>query len=306
MLKGSFVALITPFKNGKVDEKKIRELVEWHISEGTSGIVPVGTTGESSTLSYKEHARVIEVVVRSVRKRIPVIAGAGSNSTDEAILLSREAKKLGVDAILSVNPYYNRPTQEGLNAHFSAIARAVRIPMVLYNIPSRTGVNLLPSTIIRLAKENKNIIGVKESTGSMDQTTEIIEALGQQFTVISGDDSLTLPLMAIGAKGVISVVANLVPGAIAEMCSLALNEEFHAARSIHLSLYPLIKAMFLETNPAPIKAAMAEAGLIRDASLRLPLVTVTSGTLEKVKAAMKKYGVGRIELNVPGKGGSRG
>ncbi len=291
MFKGSFVALITPFKNGQINEKKLVELVEWHLSEGTNGLVPVGTTGESATLSHEEHARVIEIVTKAARKRIPVIAGAGSNSTKEAIDLTGHAKEMGVDAVLSVNPYYNRPTQEGLKAHFSAIAESVNIPIVLYNIPSRTGVSLTPDTIADLASNHKNIVGVKESTGIMDQTTEILEKTDGSFCVLSGDDSLTLPLMAIGAQGVISVAANLVPKEIVELVQLVLHQKYEEARALHLKLFPLIKALFIETNPGPVKAAMFEAGLIEDDSLRLPMVSVTPEHRAAIKAAMRKFGV---------------
>ncbi len=291
MFAGSFVALITPFRNGKIDEKKLHELVEWQIAQKTSGIVPVGTTGESATLSHEEHARVIKLVVRAVKKRVPVIAGAGSNSTAEAISLSQEARKLGADAVLSVNPYYNRPTQEGLRAHFSAVARAAGLPVVLYNIPSRTGVNLSVDTIVSLAENNKNIVGVKESTGSLDQASEIIQRLGKKFFVLSGDDSLTLPLMSVGAIGVISVAANLVPRAVADLVSSCLIHDFQRAQEIHLKLFPLVKSLFIETNPAPVKAAMREAGLIKDESLRLPMVTISSATRQKVKAAMRAFRV---------------
>jgi 4-hydroxy-tetrahydrodipicolinate synthase len=291
MFKGSFVALITPFKNGNINEKKIVELVEWHISEGTSGLVPVGTTGESSTLSTEEHARVIEIVTKAARKRVPVIAGAGSNSTKEAIDLTLHAKEIGVDAVLSVNPYYNRPTQEGLIAHFSAIARAADLPIVLYNIPSRTGVSLSPDTIVTLAQGNKNIVGVKESSGSMDQATEIKQRLGDSFCLLSGDDSLTLPMMAIGAGGIISVAANLVPKAISTLCTAMLQGKYDEARKQHYRLFPLVKSLFIETNPGPVKAAMLEAGLIDDESLRLPMVTIKPETRKKVLSAMKEFGV---------------
>ncbi len=291
MFKGSFVALVTPFKDGRIDEGKIRDLVEWHIAQKTSGIVPVGTTGESATLSHKEHARVIEVVVRAVKKRVPVIAGAGSNSTHEAISLTQEAQRLGADAVLSVNPYYNRPTQEGLRAHFGTIAKSVNIPVVLYNIPFRTGVNLAVDTMVQLAEENKNIVGVKESTGSMDQTSEIIKRLGKRFFVLSGDDSLTLPLMSIGGSGVISVVANLVPRAVSEMVSAWEKGDADDALKMHLKLFPLIKSLFIESNPAPIKAAMQDAGLIDDGSLRLPMVSVTDDTRKKIRKAMKDFGI---------------
>lgn len=291
MFKGSFVALITPFKNGKLDEKKIQELVEWHIAEKTSGLVPVGTTGETATLSHQEHERVIEVVVKAAKKRVPVIAGAGSNSTEEAISLSRRAQALGADAILSVNPYYNRPTQEGLRAHFGAVAKSVKIPVVLYNIPFRTGVNLAVDTMVRLTEDHSNIVGVKESTGSMDQASEIVQRLGKRFFVMSGDDSLTLPLMAVGATGIISVAANLVPRAISDLCAVWERGNIAEAQRLHWKLFPLIKSLFIETNPGPIKAAMQEAGLIKDASLRLPMVTIAKDTRAKVRQAMKEYGL---------------
>ena len=289
MFAGSFVALITPFKNGRIDEKKLHELVDWQIAEKTSGIVPVGTTGESATLSHEEHARVIKIVVRAAKKRVPVIAGAGSNSTAEAISLSREARQLGADAVLSVNPYYNRPTQEGLRAHFSAVAKAAGLPVVLYNIPSRTGVSLSVDTIVHLSEKNKNIVGVKESTGSLDQSTEIIQRLGRKFFVLSGDDSLTLPLMSVGAIGVISVAANLVPRAIADLVASCLIHDYQRAQDLHLKLFPLVKSLFLETNPGPIKAAMREAKLIADERLRLPMVTVSEETRRKIKSAMKEF-----------------
>ncbi|MBV9080597.1 MAG: 4-hydroxy-tetrahydrodipicolinate synthase, partial [Elusimicrobia bacterium] len=274
MFKGSLVALITPFKEGRVDDRKLQELVEWHISERTNGLVPMGTTGESATLSYEEHYHVIDVVVKQARKRVPVIAGAGSNSTHEAIDLTKESARLGADAVLSVNPYYNKPTQEGLFAHFTAIAKASPVPVVLYNIPSRSSVQLSVDTIVKLAEKNQNIVGVKESTGSIDVASEIIQRLGKKFFVISGDDSLTLPLMSVGATGIISVVANLVPRAVSEMCEAVLANDWNKAREHHLKLFPLVKAMFIETNPGPVKAAMKEAGLLDDESLRLPMVSV--------------------------------
>lgn len=289
MFSGSYVALITPFKNGRVDDKKITELVEWHIAERTSGIVPVGTTGESATLSHAEHEHVIKVVVRAAKKRVPVIAGAGSNATDEAISLSRKARLLGADAVLSVNPYYNRPTQEGLYKHFSAVAKAAGLPVILYNIPSRTGVTVTVDTMVRLAEKHKNIVGVKESTGSVDHTSAIIEKLGNRFFVLSGDDSLTLPLMSVGASGVISVAANLVPRAVSELVSAAIIQDYVRAKEIHLKMFPLVKSLFIETNPGPIKAAMKEAGLIKDESLRLPMVTITDETRKQVKAAMRDF-----------------
>lgn len=291
MFKGSFVALVTPFKNGRIDEERLSSLVEWHIRRGTSGLVPVGTTGESSTLSHKEHARVIEVVVKAARRRVPVIAGAGSNSTDEAISLTREARALGADAVLSVNPYYNRPTQEGLKRHFSAIAKAVPLPIVLYNIPSRTGVNMMPATVAALSKAHRNIVGIKEATGVIDQASEIRELLGPDFCILSGDDSLTLPLMAVGATGVISVTANIAPADIQALCAKALKGDFKGARALHGRLFPLSKSLFIETNPAPVKAAMKELGLISDDAVRLPLAPVSADTRLKIRAALKAYGL---------------
>jgi len=291
MFKGSFVAIVTPFKDGKIDEKKLKELVEWHIAEGTNGFVPSGTTGESATLSHLEHEKVVEIVVKAVRKRVPVIAGAGSNSTAEAISLSRRAEELGADAVLSVSPYYNRPTPEGLIAHFTTIAKSVRIPMVLYNIPSRTGVNIAPDTMVLMVEKAKNIIGVKESAGSVDQATEIRCKLGDKFLILSGDDSLTLPLMSVGASGVISVAANIVPQDVSRLCSLISEGKFGEARELHLKLFPLVKALFLETNPAPVKAAMKELGLIDEEYLRLPLVQVKDDTRAKIKAAIRNFGV---------------
>lgn len=291
MFKGSFVALVTPFKNGSINEKKLMELVEWHIAEKTDGLVPVGTTGESATLSHEEHARVIEVVTKAARKRIPVIAGTGSNSTKEAIDLTGHAKDLGVDGVLSVNPYYNRPTQDGLIAHFSAIAQTVNIPVVLYNIPSRTGVNLNPESVVELVNKNKNIVGIKEATGSMDQASEIRQRTPDSFCILSGDDSLTLPLMSIGASGVISVAANMIPGDISKLCRLVFEGKFKEAKELHLKLFPLIKSLFIETNPSPLKTAMFEAGLIDDESMRLPMVNVKADTRKKIIAAMKDYGV---------------
>ena len=291
MFKGSYVALVTPFKDGEVDEKKLQELVEWHIAEKTHGFVPVGTTGEATTLSYEEHYKVIDIVVKQAKKRVPVMAGAGSNSTREAIELTTEIAKLGVDAVLSVNPYYNKPTQEGLKAHFAAIAKASPVPIVLYNIPGRSAVQLNVETIVAIAEKHQNVVAVKEATGSLDVSTEIIARLGKKFSVISGDDSLTLPIMSVGGIGVISVVANLVPRAVSDMCTAVVDGDWVKARELHLRLYPLVKAMFIESNPQPIKAAMKEAGLISSDEVRLPLVQVSADTRRKVIEAMKDFGV---------------
>lgn len=289
MFQGSIVALVTPFKQGELDEKALRDLVEFHIAEGTNAIVPCGTTGESATLSHEEHCRVIEIVIDQAKKRVPVIAGAGSNSTKEAIFLTEHAKKSGADAVLSITPYYNKPTQEGLFQHFKTIAEHVDIPMVLYNVPGRTGVNMLPETVVRLSKV-KNIVGVKEASGSLDQAGAIIHNASESFDVISGEDSLTFPMMAMGAKGVISVVANVAPKKMAQMCKAVLNNNMLEARKLHYELLDLSKAVFYETNPIPAKKAVYLMGLMEN-EIRLPLVEMTKENTEKLKTVMKNLGI---------------
>jgi 4-hydroxy-tetrahydrodipicolinate synthase len=290
MFRGSIVAIVTPFKNGKVDEQKLRDLIEFQIKNGTSGIVPCGTTGESATLSFEEHDRVIEITIEQAKKRAPVIAGTGSNSTEEAIMLTKHAAKAGADASLQVSPYYNRPTQKGLYEHFKAIAGSVKIPIILYNIASRTGVNIEPETIARLARDCKNIIGVKEASGNLDQMSRIKQLCGENFDLISGDDSLTLPILGIGGTGIISVVANIVPGDVANLVSEFEKGNIKKAQQIHYKLLPLIRAVFLETNPIPVKTAM---GLLRmcEPDLRLPMCAMSPENLEKLKAALKDYGL---------------
>jgi 4-hydroxy-tetrahydrodipicolinate synthase len=290
MFRGSIVAIVTPFKNGKVDEQKLRDLIEFQIKNGTSGIVPCGTTGESATLSFEEHDRVIEITIEQAKKRAPVIAGTGSNSTEEAIMLTKHAAKAGADASLQVSPYYNRPTQKGLYEHFKAIAGSVKIPIILYNIASRTGVNIEPETIARLARDCKNIIGVKEASGNLDQMSRIKALCEPNFDLISGDDSLTLPILGIGGTGIISVVANIVPGDVANLVSEFEKGNIKKAQQIHYKLLPLIRAVFLETNPIPVKTAM---GLLRmcEPDLRLPMCAMSPEILEKLKAALKDYGL---------------
>ena len=288
MFEGSMVAIVTPFKNGKVDEKKLKELVEFHIKNGTSAIVPCGTTGESSTLSYEEHEHVIEVVIRSANKNVPVIAGTGSNNTAEAVMLTRHAKKSGADASLQISPYYNRPTQEGLYQHFKKIAESVDLPIILYNIASRTGVNILPETIQRLSRI-KNIIGVKEASGNLDQMSQIHALCGKDFDLISGDDSLSLPILAIGGTGVISVISNIVPKDVADMVSKFKKGDIDGARKMHYKLLPLVKAIFIETNPGPVKTAMALLGMIDDGSMRLPMASMSGENLARLKKALKDY-----------------
>ncbi|MDD5428067.1 MAG: 4-hydroxy-tetrahydrodipicolinate synthase [Candidatus Omnitrophica bacterium] len=285
--KGSMVALVTPFKNNKVDEKTLKELIEFHIKNGTSALVPCGTTGESATLNYEEHDKVIELTIQFTRGRVPVIAGTGSNSTDEAIALTKHAKKAGADASLQVNPYYNRPTQKGLYLHFKAIAEAVDIPIILYNIASRTGVNVEPETFAKLAGI-KNIIGVKEASGSLEQMSRIKKLCPKDFLLISGDDALTLPVMAIGGVGIISVVANIIPRDVADMCAAFEKGDLKKAESLHYKMLPLIKAMFVETNPIPVKTAM---GLMKLSSpeMRLPLCDMMPENREKLVKALKEY-----------------
>lgn len=267
MFTGSFVALVTPFQDGKVDVDKLEELVDLHVEAGTNGIVPCGTTGESATLTHDEHELIINAVVKRADGRIPVLAGTGSNSTAEAIRLTRFARKVGADGALLITPYYNKPTQRGLVAHFEAVAKETDIPILLYNVPSRTGVNMLPEAVIKCSRF-PNIIGIKEASGNIDQSVEILR--GSEMTVLSGDDSLTLPLMAVGARGVVSVAANVAPTMIVDLVDLALAGDFHGARDVHLRLFPLFKALFVETNPIPVKAAMAIQGRIGP-ELRLPL-----------------------------------
>lgn len=290
MFKGSIVAIVTPFKNGKVDETRFRDLIEFQIKNGTSGIVPCGTTGESATLSFEEHEKVIEITVEQVKKRVPVIAGTGSNSTEEAIMLTRHAEKAGADASLQVSPYYNRPTQRGLFEHFKAVASVVKIPIILYNIASRTGVNIEPETIARLAGACKNIAGVKEASGSLDQMSRIKQLCPPDFTLLSGDDSLTLPVLSIGGTGVISVVANIVPKDTASLIEEFRKGNVKKAQELHYKLLPLIKAVFLETNPIPIKTAM---GLLKmcEADLRLPMCSMSEENREKLEKALANYGL---------------
>jgi 4-hydroxy-tetrahydrodipicolinate synthase len=287
VFEGSLVALVTPFKKGKVDFGKLRELVDWHVDQGTDGLVPVGTTGESPTVTMEEHKKIIEVVVKQAAGRIPVIAGAGANATHEALELTRFAKSAGADATLQVTPYYNKPTQEGLYRHFALLAEKVNLPIVLYNVPGRTSVTMAPSTIARLAKL-KNIVAIKEATGSMDQTSEILSLC--DITILSGDDSLTLPLMAIGAKGVISVAANIVPRDVHELTSAVMVSDFGEALEIHQKLFPLCRAMFFETNPIPVKTAM---GILKLCSpeMRLPMCEMGTEARTRMEKAMKEYGL---------------
>lgn len=289
MFKGSIVALITPFINGAVDEETLRQLVEFQIENGTDGIVACGSTGEASTLDYDEHMKVIDIVIQQTNKRVPVIAGTGSNSTAEAIELTQKAKKLGADGVLLVTPYYNKPSQEGLYLHYKAIADAVAIPQVLYNVPGRTGVNMLPSTVARLA-DHPAIVAIKEATGSLQQASEVLELCGDKLDVISGDDYITFPIMACGGTGVISVVANIMPREVAALVDSYFDGNMEEARRLHLYLLNISNAMFIETNPVPVKAAVALMGKCRD-ELRLPLAPLSDANHATLSLVMKSYGL---------------
>ncbi|NKE70526.1 4-hydroxy-tetrahydrodipicolinate synthase [Candidatus Manganitrophus noduliformans] len=289
MFHGSIVAIVTPFKKGKVDEKAFGELIDFHLRSGTHGIVPCGTTGESATLSHEEHKRVVELAVKMAGGRIPVIAGTGSNSTEEAIAFTRHAKAAGAAGALLITPYYNKPTQEGLYQHYKAVAKGVDLPLVLYNIPGRTGVNMLPATVARLM-EFDNIIGIKEGTGSLQQISDLVQLCGERLVILSGDDFTALPTMAVGGKGVISVTANIAPADMAQMIEAAERGDYGRAKKLHDQLYPLHQVMFVETNPIPVKAALALMGKCAD-EVRLPLWRMSDENFKKLKAALKRYGL---------------
>lgn len=281
---GSLTALITPFARDAVDEAALRSLVEFQISEGTAGLVPCGTTGETATLTIAEQDLVIAAVVEQTAGRVPVIAGAGTNCTRTTIECTLRARALGADAALLVTPYYTKPTQDGLIAHFAAVAEASDFPLVLYNVPGRTGVNLLPETVARLA-QIPSIIGIKEASGVLDQVSQIVLETPNDFVVLSGDDSLTLPIMSVGGRGVISVASNIVPGAVARLTRACRDGDFHSARLVHLSLFDLCRAMFVETNPVPVKAAAGLLGLCQP-DARLPLAPLSDTGYRRVQAAL--------------------
>lgn len=289
MFSGSMVALVTPFKDGKVDWPSLEGLVEFHITSGTHGIVPCGTTGESATLDPKEHHEIIERVIRAVNKRVPVIAGTGSNSTAEAVELTRGAEKAGADGALMISPYYNRPTQEGIYQHYKKVASAVGIPIIVYNIPGRTGSKIEPETLARLSEIN-NVAGVKEATGSVDQAIDVIRLCGDNLAVYSGEDSLTFSLMALGGRGVISTVANVAPKDMSQLTDACLKGNWEKARQLQFKLMPLIRAVFLETNPIPIKTALSLMGKCT-AELRLPLTPMSEGNCQKLKQSMADFGL---------------
>lgn len=289
-IEGAIVAIVTPFINGKVDEEGLKSLIEFQIKNGTHGIVPCGTTGESATLNFDEHKRVIELTVETVAGRIPVIAGTGANNTAEAIELTESAKSAGADAVLSVVPYYNKPSQEGLFRHYKNITEAVDIPLILYNVPTRTVADMLPATIARCAEELKNVIGIKEATGSLNRISEIISLCPKNFIVLSGDDFTSMPTVLIGGKGVISVTSNVEPEGMAQMMEAALAGDLARANELHYKLFPLMGSMFCYPSPAPAKKALELMGKIRSSEVRLPLTSIPEDEIIKVKRALHKAG----------------
>lgn len=288
MFKGAITAIVTPFKNGQVDYVAYEKLVKFQIKGKIDGIVPCGTTGESATLSYDEHNKVVEMTVKLVNKKVSVIAGTGANSTDEALELTAHAKKVGADASLQVTPYYNKPSQEGLYKHFKKIAENIDIPIILYNVPGRTGVNLLPETVLRLS-QIPNIIGIKEASGNINQVTEICRSVKKKnFSVLSGDDSLTIPILSVGGVGVISVASNIVPSKISKMVALYLKGDVKKAVDLHYELYPLMQSLFIETNPVPVKAALSLMEMINN-EVRLPLSELSDANMAKLKNVLANY-----------------
>lgn len=285
MFTGSIVALVTPFKNGAVDYEAFAELIEFQICGGTNGILPCGTTGESATLSHEEHDQVVEFVVGKVAGRVPVIAGSGSNCTREALRLTGHAKEAGADGALVITPYYNKPTQRGLQYHYEHLAKEVDIPIVIYNVPGRTGVSIAPETVASLAKL-PNIVAIKEASGSLEQVSQIISRC--DIAVLSGDDSLTFPIMALGGKGVVSVVANILPGPVAEMVSSFSEKDIEGARTLHYELYQMSRILFVETNPIPVKAALAMMGKIKE-EYRLPLCQMSDENRSRLERILKDY-----------------
>jgi 4-hydroxy-tetrahydrodipicolinate synthase len=289
MFSGSIVAMVTPFRGGKVDWENLAALVDFHVESGTTGIVACGTTGESATLNHAEHLDVVKAVVKAARNRIPVIAGTGSNSTQEAVYLTQEAEKAGADGALLISPYYNRPTQEGIYQHYKKVAESAGIPLIVYNIPARTGSKIEPETLARMA-QIKNIAGVKEATGSVDQAIDVMRLSHGQMAVYSGEDSLTFSLMALGGKGVVSTVANIAPRAMADLTQACLRGDWDKGRELQFKLLPLIRSLFIETNPIPVKTALSLMGKCTP-ELRLPLTPMSEGALKILKKAMSDFGL---------------
>jgi len=290
MFSGTYTAIVTPFKNGKIDETALEKLVKAQIRGGVDGIVPVGTTGESPTVSYEEHIKIVGLSVKFAAGKIKVLAGTGANSTNEAIYLTKGAEEAGADGSLQVAPYYNKPTQEGLFQHFHAVARATKLPIVLYSVPGRCGVEIGVETVNRLAHDSVNIVGIKEAGGSADRVSQLRAALGPKFTILSGDDSLTLPFMSVGAHGVISVASNIIPREVSHMVKAFAMGKLDVAQKLHHKFYPVFKDLFVETNPIPVKAALAMMGLIQE-EYRLPLVPMSSKNRDILRATLKACGL---------------
>ena len=288
MFEGVFTALVTPFRDGELDEPALRELVELQVAAGVDGVAPCGSTGEAATLSHAEHGRVVQIVVETARRRIQVLAGTGSNNTRESIELTRHAKRVGADGALLISPYYNKPTQEGIVAHYTAIARDTTFPLVVYNIPGRTASNILPSTLARLA-DVEHVVGVKEACGDIAQISEVVALCPETFVVLSGDDALTLPVLAVGGRGVISTASNIAPREVVELVRAFRAGDHARALRMHQRLLPLFKALFCETNPIPVKAALALQGRIRD-ELRLPLTPLSQVNRERLQVTLKEQG----------------
>lgn len=290
-LKGCFTAIVTPFKAGKPDLEALKRIIDFQAGKGVAGIVPCGSTGEAATLSPEEYLAVIKAAVAAAKGRLQVMPGVGTNSTAKSVEMVKKVSALGVDGLLAIVPYYNKPTQDGLAAHFSEIAAATRLPVVLYNIPGRTGVNMLPATVLSLRRKFSNITGIKEASGSLDQVSEIINGADRGFSVMSGDDSLTLPMMSVGARGVISVVSNIAPAETARMCELFLQGDICGAAELHHTLFPLVKKLFAETNPIPVKYAASLLGLCSPEP-RLPLTPLTAKNRAPLRKAMAVAGIG--------------
>lgn len=290
MFTGTYTAIVTPFKDGQIDEAALQRVIRMQIKGGVDGIVPVGTTGESATLDYEEHIRVIALSVKFAAGKTKVIAGTGGNSTKEAIYLTQEAEKAGADASLQVAPYYNKPTQEGVFQHFSEVARNTKLPLILYSIPGRCGIEIAVDTVKRLASDCKNIVSIKEAGGNPDRVSQLRAALGPKFTILSGDDSLTLPFMSVGAVGVVSVASNIIPREVSQMVKAFASGKAAAALKLHEKYYPIFKDLFIETNPTPAKAALAMMGVIAE-EYRLPLVPMAAANREKLAKTLKACGV---------------
>lgn len=290
MFRGAITALVTPFKNGAIDEEAYRALIEWQIEQGIDGLLPCGTTGESATLSHEEHEEAVRICIEQVKGRVPVMAGAGSNNTAEAVRLTAFAQKAGADAALLISPYYNKPTQEGLFLHFKAINDAVDLPLFVYNVPGRTGSNVLPSTVARMYRELPHVVGIKEATGNLVQISEVAEQCGDGFTLLSGDDFTALPTMSVGGKGVISVTSNVLPAKVAAMCAAWGRGDVAEARRLHFELMPVNRALFLESNPIPVKTALCLMGRM-GGEFRLPLCPMSQQNLVRLKEVMAGAGL---------------